>query len=219
MEREIIIDYYTDVLCVWAWIAQRRIDELDEQFGDTIKWRYHYVDIFGDTAGKMTRQWSDRGSFEGFGQHVMDAASTYEHAPVNSDIWTQVRPTTSANAHLFLKAVEHSHSAETSKALALALREAFFVNAVDVSSHSALLKVAATNGLDEKEIAETLENGTAMAALMHDYQTAKELAIRGSPSYVMDGGRQTLYGNVGYRVLHANIEELLNKPSEEASWC
>ena len=51
MEREIIIDYYTDVLCVWAWIAQRRIDELDEQFGDTIKWRYHYVDIFGDTAG------------------------------------------------------------------------------------------------------------------------------------------------------------------------
>ena len=24
----IVIDYYTDVLCVWAWIAQRRIDEL-----------------------------------------------------------------------------------------------------------------------------------------------------------------------------------------------
>ncbi|MEZ5483114.1 MAG: hypothetical protein R3E73_13460 [Porticoccaceae bacterium] len=33
----------------------------------------------------------------------------------------------------------------------------------------------------------------------------------GSPSYVINGGRQTLYGNVGYRVLRANIDELLKQ--------
>ena len=26
------IDYYTDVLCVWAWIAQPRLDELNRQW-------------------------------------------------------------------------------------------------------------------------------------------------------------------------------------------
>jgi predicted DsbA family dithiol-disulfide isomerase len=219
MEREIVIDYYTDVLCIWAWIAQRRIDELDERFGDRIAWRYHYVDIFGDTAGKMKRQWSERGLFEGFGQHVMEAASNYQDAPVNPDIWTRVRPTTSGNAHLFLKAVEQCYSAEESKALALVIREAFFVNAVDISDQKSLLKIAANSGLDQTEITRRIESGSPIAALLGDYQSAKELAIKGSPSFVMDGGRQTLYGNVGYRVLNANVEELQNRPSEEASWC
>ncbi len=58
-----------------------------------------------------------------------------------------------------------------------------------------------------------------MAALMQDYQTSKLQSIKGSPSYVIDGGRQTLYGNVGYRVLLANVEELLKNPIGEASWC
>jgi hypothetical protein len=35
----------------------------------------------------------------------------------------------------------------------------------------------------------------------------------------MNNGRQILYGNVGYRVLRANAAELLNQPSDEASWC
>jgi hypothetical protein len=35
----------------------------------------------------------------------------------------------------------------------------------------------------------------------------------------MNGGRQILYGNVGYRILNANVEELLKHPEQEASWC
>ena len=58
-----------------------------------------------------------------------------------------------------------------------------------------------------------------MAALMHDYQLAREYQIKGSPTFVMNEGRQVLFGNVGYRVLRTNIEELLNKPASEASWC
>jgi len=62
-------------------------------------------------------------------------------------------------------------------------------------------------------------DGTAMAALMRSYQEAKASGLKGSPTYIIDNGRQTLYGNVGYRVLLANIEEQLNKPTSEASWC
>ena len=29
MNKPLMIDYYTDSLCVWAWIAQRRIDEFN----------------------------------------------------------------------------------------------------------------------------------------------------------------------------------------------
>ena len=219
MEHKLVIDYYTDTLCVWAWIAQRRVDELNKHFGDAIAWRYHSVNIFGDTAAKIERQWSDRGLYEGFGKHVLDSASAYEDAPVNPAIWAQIRPTTSANAHLFLKAVELSHSPKESIALALSLRTAFFVEAEDIGSYEILMKVSTSTGLDETKISQAIKDGSALAALMSDYQRANELAIKGSPSYVMDGGRQTLYGNVGYRVLQVNIEELLNNPTSEASWC
>ena len=54
---------------------------------------------------------------------------------------------------------------------------------------------------------------------MADYQQADTLKLRGSPSFVLNEGRQTLFGNVGYRVLQANVEELLNRPDTDASWC
>lgn len=113
MNKPLVIDYYSDILCVWAWIAQRRIDELKQGFGDALEFRYRYVDLL------------------------------------------QAR----------------------------------------------------------------IYDGSAIAALMNDYQICKLQTIKGSPSYVIDGGRQVLYGNVGYRMLHANIEELAKNPPEEASWC
>jgi predicted DsbA family dithiol-disulfide isomerase len=213
------IDYYSDVLCIWAWIAERRIEELRRQLGEQINLRYHYVDIFGDSHGKMAKQWQDRGGFSGFAEHVQHSASQFEDAPVHPELWESVRPTTSANAHLFLKAIEIAHNQETSIAMALNLRKAFFIEAKDISQLSLLNDIAKQQQLDSDAINTALNNGTAMALLMSDYQQAKQQGIKGSPSYVMDNGRQTLYGNVGYRVLHANIEELLKKPADEASWC
>ncbi len=64
-----------------------------------------------------------------------------------------------------------------------------------------------------------IESGQAYAALMADYEQAQELRIKGSPSWVLNSGRQILYGNIGYRVLNANIEELAKSPVQEASWC
>jgi hypothetical protein len=42
----------------------------------------------------------------------------------------------------------------------------------------------------------------------------------GSPSLVLNEERQKLYGNVGFRVMQANIQELIRTPhADEASWC
>ena len=219
MATKLVIDYYSDVLCVWAWIAQRRVDELIEQFGDQIELRYHYVDIFGSVEDKMSTQWADRGGMEGFAKHVHSAAADFEEAPVNSKVWYDVQPSTSANAHLVLKAVELSHGKEKSVSCALQIRQAFFIEGVDISNIQVLKGLLGKSGISASNIDNQINNGTALAALMSDYQQAKQNGIKGSPSYVMDGGRQTLYGNVGYRVLHANIEELLRHPADEASWC
>ena len=219
MSKVITIDYYTDVLCVWAWIAQRRIDELVAEYGEHIEIKPHYINLFGDTEHRMANQWAAKGGFEGFGKHVLESAGPFDDAPVSSEIWRQVRPTTSANAHLILKAVEISAGVDAANEFARQIRSAFFERCEDIGQFDALVDLLKAKGLMTASLEGHLRDGSAMAALMQDYQLAQNNNIKGSPSWVLDGGRQILYGNVGYRVLSANVEELLRQPVMEASWC
>lgn len=219
MSEPLVIDYYTDMLCVWAWIAQRRIDELTDQWGRQITLHHHCVNIFGDTQAKMARQWSDRGGYDGFAVHVQESAAAYEEAPIHPDLWTKVRPTTSATAHLLLKAVALVDSHDSMVRVAADIRRAFFNDAVDISRLESILPIAEAAGQSTEALTDVLVSGQAMAALLSEYTTAEQQGIKGSPSWVMNAGRQILYGNVGYRILHANVEELLKNPEQEASWC
>jgi predicted DsbA family dithiol-disulfide isomerase len=219
MKNRVTIDYFSDVLCVWAWIAERRIEELEQKFGSMIDLRLHYVDVFGDCAGKMQRQWAQRGAWEGFRDHVLAAARPYETAPVNPAVWQATRPCTSANAHLVLKAAELESSAAKARRLASRVREAFFTEARDIGQLAVLLAICEEMSLNCGAIRRALDDGSAIAALMADYQLAANSRIVGSPSWLLNDGRQTLYGNVGYRVISANVQELLANPTQDASWC
>jgi predicted DsbA family dithiol-disulfide isomerase len=80
--------------------------------------------------------------------------------------------------------------------------------------------VLAEAGADLADVHARLARGEAHAALMADYQEALALGVKGSPSLVLNDGRQTLYGNVGFRIIEANIEGLLKEPAAgAASWC
>ena len=43
--------------------------------------------------------------------------------------------------------------------------------------------------------------------------------MRASPTMLLNEGRQQLTGNVGYRVIEANVRELLESPDAKLSWC
>jgi predicted DsbA family dithiol-disulfide isomerase len=82
-----------------------------------------------------------------------------------------------------------------------------------------LLEIAAQADVDIKALARVIDNGMAHAQLADDLAAAAQNAVRASPTLLMNEGRQVLAGNVGYRVLEANILELLHSPGEQQSWC
>ena len=60
----------------------------------------------------------------------------------------------------------------------------------------------------------------SIAALAADYDQAQSQAVRGSPTYILNEGRQILFGNISYGILDANVAELLSQQSaEHASVC
>jgi predicted DsbA family dithiol-disulfide isomerase len=215
----IFIDYYSDVLCIWAWIAQARLEELERQWNGKISIRHRYIDVFGDSHNKISRKWGALDGFEKYASHVFESAEKFEHCVVHPDTWNKVRPRSSMQSHLFLKAAGLVAGEDTVAALALRIRQAFFVETRDVSELDALMELARQNSLNCDALRKALRNGEAMAALSTDLQDAAALAVRGSPTWVLNEGRQLLYGNVGYRILNANIDELLKHPGAEASWC
>jgi len=75
MTKPLLIEYYTDILCVWAWVAQRRIDELNQKLGQQIEIQHYYMDIFGDVQTKINKQWQSRGGYDGFAAHVKKSAA------------------------------------------------------------------------------------------------------------------------------------------------
>ena len=218
------LSYFSDVLCIWAYVGQIRLDELKNQFGNRIAVEQHFITLFGCTENRIGDGWADRGGYAGFGQHVCAVAKEFPHIEINPAVWQDCRPRTSAMAHLLLKATQlhcrRQGKSETAvEQLAHAIREAFFKEARDVSQRAVLLDIASSLGLSVSALKKLIDNGTAMAALMADMALREKHKLEGSPTYLLNNGRQKLYGNVGYRVIEANVLELLEHPQGCASWC
>lgn len=213
------VTLYSDVLCIWAYISQIRIDELDSQFGDEVDICYRFMPVFGDVAGKMAAQWADRGGIEGYAAHVQEVASGFGHIRLHPEVWVGTTPSSSLPAHLLLCAVKTSSGMAAAQALLRVIRDAFFVKGRDVSHHDVLWQLAADVDIDMAAVQHTLDDGTAYAALGADIAATRDRSIKASPTLELNDGRQLLSGNVGYRVIEANIRELLDQPGNQQSWC
>jgi predicted DsbA family dithiol-disulfide isomerase len=213
------VDYYSDVLCVWAWIAQPRLQELQKQWGNHLEIRHRFIDIFGDALQKIPARWGESDGFEKFSDHVIQSAHPYDESVVSSSVWRDVRPRSSMQAHIVLRAAGHVGNENSIERLALAVRRAFFEHARDISQLDVLLALVEETGICVDDVRRSLSDGSAMALLSRDLKIAQNSGIKGSPTWVLNEGRQILYGNVGYRILNANLEELLKHPADESSWC
>jgi predicted DsbA family dithiol-disulfide isomerase len=100
------------------------------------------------------------------------------------------------------------------------IRCAFFRDCRDISRWDTQCEIAARLGADVDAIEGCIRGGAAFARLARDYEDADKVRIEGSPSFVLNEGRQKLYGNVGFHLMEANVQELLRAPrADEASWC
>lgn len=219
------ISYFSDVLCIWAYIAQLRVDAVKARFGEQVRFEKRFCTVFGDTRRKMEATWGDKGGYAGFNAHLRQAAEAFPEVRLNPNIWLKVQPASSDGAHLFLKAVQLAEAVGEAEAgvaarATWAMRCAFFEEARDIGDWAVQREVGARSGVDCAAADALIGDGRAFAALSTDYKLAAEAGVQGSPSFVLNQGRQKLYGNVGFRIIEANISELLRAPkADQASWC
>lgn len=219
MANKLKLTYYSDVLCLWAHISQARVDEVAERFPNDVSIDYRFCSVFGDTTHKIGTGWAQQGSYSGFGEHLREVVAEFNHINLHPEIWQRNRPASSTPAHILLKAVQRVDHRQC-EALLLELRSAFFERCLDISRWSVLEASLEVVGIPVNDVRELIDNGVAHADLEADHRDQQILMVQGSPTFILNDGRQKLYGNVGYGVIEANIKELLRSPvAGTASWC
>lgn len=216
--------HFSDVLCVFAYVGQVRLAELKHEFEGQLSVQTHFCQVFGDTRDKIVRAWEERGGFAGYNRHVLEIAGRFEHVRVHPEVWIRNPPTSSLSPHLFVKAIQVLESEQSAPAglaqhAADLLRVAFFEQARDIGHKAEQMALAEGMNLDRAAIERVLDSGAAHAALARDFDLVRKHDVQMSPTLIFNEGRQRLNGNVGFRIMAANVRELLRTPHDEASWC
>lgn len=221
--------HFSDVLCVWAYVGQDNLYRLVQEFGDKVDISIHFCSVFPDAHTKIQNTWRDRGGFDGYGAHVHDVVAGFDEIPLHTDVWSKTRPRSSASPQLFICAIELLElraagnvpfADRFSVKAAKELRNAFFADGQDISNWGVQRAIADKIGMDFDEVLKGIETGEAIARLAANYDLSQSLNVQGSPTYILNEGRQRLFGNIGYSILAANVNELIADQSDEiASLC
>lgn len=222
--KTVRIVHFSDVLCVWAYVSQVRIDELRRTFGEGVVVDCRFVSVFGDARGKIARNWDDNGGASAYHDHVAEIVGRFGHVELHPEVWRRDAPRSSLPSHLVLAAVRCLEAAGRSPsgsfdAFTWRVRQAFFRDGQDVSAREVLERLTDEAGMSTTAVAMVLDSGEAHAALAADLEAAREHEVRASPTLVFNEGRQRLTGNVGYRIIEANVRELIENPAGQHSWC
>lgn len=224
------ITYFSDVLCVWAYAGQVRIDEVKAQFGARVLLVNRFLNVYGDVPRRIQKHTGDADDpNQAYAEKMRGVAARFDHTRMHDDAFARVRPRSSNQAHLVLCALRcyaaarfaPSEASELMHDAVKRVRVAFFEEGRDVGEFDTLYALLEAQGVDIDALRRHIRDGSAMAELSHDFMLKDDFKIVGSPTYVLDGGREKLFGNVGYRVIEANVSELLDAQREPsgATWC
>lgn len=216
--------YWSDPLCIWAFVAQPKLEHLLSRFGERLQADYHVVPVFGSVAQRFREgPWAKHG-VAGRVEATARVAARFGHPEVTGAVWRDACPASSWGPGCALKAVSVLQDdglvdADAFAAFQWALRCAFFVDNRNVCLRQVQLQVAEHCGIPRQPFCDALDNGRALSLLWEDAERKEQQGIQGSPTFVFDGGRAVLYGNVSEGIVLATAEELVGPEQPGCSSC
>lgn len=216
--------YWSDPLCIWALVAQPKLDRILNERGSSLRVDYRIVPVFGSLPWRFTQgPWAKEG-VPGRVEATRRIAAQAGRADVTGECWAKATPASSWAPAAAIKAafaaekqglLPEGKAAEYQRML----REAFFVGERNIARRDVQLAVAEELDIARAPIEERLDDGSAVASVWEDNLEKERLRLQGSPTYVFDGGRAMLYGNFEYGMLRSTVDQLVQGIHPGSSAC
>lgn len=183
-----LVEIYSDIVCPWCYIGERRFDTALARFESQVDVRFRPFQLdpnapenpiplkrylasrFGPGAERMT-------------QHVGLVAGA-EGLEID---WDRALAVNTRNAHRLLGLAEREYGTAVQRALARELFALHFARGADVADHDTLAKAAAQVGMDHDRALVYLASGEGERELEAELDRAHRLGIRAVPTFVIDG--------------------------------
>lgn len=222
MPARVKFSYWSDPLCVWALVAQRKLDRVLGDLGEYLDVDYRIVPVFGSLRWRFAEgPWAKEG-IEGRVAATRRIAEQAGRTDVSGECWRRAMPSSSWAPAAAIKAVfalEDGRGEALGPVYQCALRERFFAREENIAMRGVQLEVAEELGVSRDAIERRLDDGSALAAVCEDHSEKERLRLQGSPTYVFEGGRAMLYGNFDYAILRSTVEELVRGMRPDGSAC
>jgi predicted DsbA family dithiol-disulfide isomerase len=184
------VEIYSDVVCPWCYIGERRFARAVTEFPDRgeveVVFRPYQLDPGApETAAPLTDYLEKRygAAASGMRGRVSDVAAG-EGIEVN---WDRALSVNTRTAHRLLRLAEREYGAEVQRALLEALFAAHFTHGGDVADHAQLTGLAASVGMDPGRIAEYLASDEGARELEAELDGARARGVTAVPTFVFDG--------------------------------
>lgn len=224
MTARIEFGYWSDPLCIWAFVAQDKLERILGDFGAHLAVDYHVIPVFGSIPARFASgPWRAEG-VAGRVAATRRIAVQHGRPDVSGRCWEGDCPASSWAPGAAIKAVfaaEHAGlcAPGSGARFQVRLRERFFVDELNIARRAVQLGVAEELGIARAPLEERLDDGSALALLWDDFAEKERLRLQGSPTFVFDGGRAMLYGNFAHGVLQSTVEELIRGAEPGGSAC
>jgi len=222
MPGRVKFSYWSDPLCIWALVAQQKLERVLGELGAHVRVDYRIVPVFGSVPWRFAQgPWAKDG-VDGRVLATRKIAEQGGRSDVSGECWRRAMPASSWAPAAAIKAVfalEDGRGEDAGPGYQRVLRERFFVHEANIALRTVQLEVAEELGLPRAPIEQRLDDGSALAAVCEDHAEKERLRLQGSPTYVFEGGRAMLYGNFDYGILRSTVEELVRGARPGGSAC
>ena len=214
-DARVELTYWSDPRCVWAFVAHEKLVKLRQEFGQSVQVQHRIVPVFGSITQRLRDGVWAKAGVEGRVASMQRICKEHAGLDVSCEVWRRDPPASSWAPSAAVKGVQalvaRGEIPDGMDAEYLwRMRRWFFEDNRNVVRRAVQLELAESLDIPTAPLEETLDDGSAFAALWEDHEERERLKLRGSPTYVFAEGRAQLYGNFPYGLLHAAVEEMMS---------
>jgi predicted DsbA family dithiol-disulfide isomerase len=213
------VEIYSDVVCPWCYIGERRFARALESFPGRDDVHIVFRPYQLDPGAPSTARPLIDSLREKFDSNVRAMLARVSEAAKGEGIeidWDDAVAVNTLTAHRLLRLAEREYGADLQRALAERLFEAHFTRGGNVADPGLLTTLAVAVGMNRERVERYLLSGEGLAETQHEIERARELGVRAVPTFVFDG-QYLVEGGQPPETFIAVLNEVATRSAEGAS--
>nr|WP_322786265.1 DsbA family oxidoreductase [Catelliglobosispora koreensis] len=181
------IEIFSDVVCPWCWIGERRLVDAISASGAevTLRWRAFQLDPTATSTGTPLVQWLGRryGGEHNARRMFTNVTSVASQAGLTMNFDKAISANT-FDAHRLIWMAGRDGADQ--RPMVEALHKAHFTDGLDLGSRPALASIAASVDPSFSGVLDELSSDAGVAEVQAELSAARDLGITSVPTFIFD---------------------------------